>query len=188
MAEQPTRLGRELLLATRVFKVFADRLAFQGREHTWYVLEHPGAVVIVPVDAQGHVWFVRQYRHAIGDWLLEFPAGTLQPDEAPLACAQRELAEELGAQAAQWFELGSFYVAPGYSSERMWAFLAYDLKPVTGYSLDPDEILRPERYPVAQVEQWIAQGALQDGKSLAAWLLALRKARHVLFRDASPSP
>ncbi|NPA06510.1 MAG: NUDIX hydrolase [Chloroflexi bacterium] len=166
-------LQREVLLTTRIFRLRADLVrAPDQRTHTWYVLEHPGSVVIVPIDAHGRVWFVRQYRHAVGRVLLEFPAGTLEPDESPLTCAQRELAEEIGMRATDWLELGTFYVAPGYSSERMVAYLARGLEPVSGASPDADELLKPEAYPLTQVETWMRTGRIQDGKSLAAWLLA----------------
>jgi len=156
----------------RVFRVRRDWVArADGRVTVWDIIEHPGAVTMVPVDAEGQVWFVRQYRHAVGETLLEFPAGTLEPDEEPLACAQRELAEEIGRAAARWTQLGAFYLAPGYSSERMVAFLARDLSPATGH-LDADEILRPERYPLAQVDEWMRTGRIRDAKTLAAWLLA----------------
>ncbi|NPA26466.1 MAG: NUDIX hydrolase [Chloroflexi bacterium] len=168
-------LRRQVRLITRIFQLREDQVRTpDGRVHTWYILEHPGAVVIVPIDAQGRAWFVRQYRHAVGQVLLEFPAGTLEPNEPPLTCAQRELAEEIGMQADEWIPLGSFYVAPGYSSERMVAYLARGLRPVQGHALDEDEILQPEAHPIEQVDAWMREGRIQDGKSLAAWLLAQR--------------
>lgn len=162
----------QVLFQGRVFRVRRDWVRTpDGRTVTWDIVEHHGAVTIVPVDAQGQVWFVRQYRHAVGETILEFPAGTLEPGEEPLACAQRELAEEIGRAAAHWRRLGTFYLAPGYSTEQMTVFLARDLRPAQG-QLDADEILRPERYPLAQVDAWIRGGHLRDAKTLAAWLLA----------------
>ncbi len=163
---------REVVFQGRIFQVRRDWVQLpDGRVTSWDILQHPGAVTIVPVDGEGYVWFVRQYRHAVGETLLEFPAGTLEPTEAPLSCAQRELAEEIGQAAAHWRSLGTFYLAPGYSSERMEVFLAQDLSPRPA-SLDADEILQPERYPLAQVATWMRDGTIRDAKTLAAWLLA----------------
>ncbi len=162
----------EVVFTGRVFRVRRDWVQTPaGRVVPWDVVEHHGAVTIVPVDAEGQVWFVRQYRHAVGETLLEFPAGTLEPDEEPLACAQRELAEEIGRAARRWTHLGAFFLAPGYSTERMEVFLARDLIPAQGQP-DADEILRPERYPWQQVARWMAEGRIRDAKTLAAWTLA----------------
>ncbi len=162
----------EVVFRGRVFRVRRDWVQrADGRVVTWDVVEHHGAVTMVPVDEDGQVWFVRQYRHAVGETILEFPAGTLEPGEAPLACAQRELAEEIGRAAARWTRLGAFYLAPGYSTEHMVVFLARDLRPAQA-ALDADEILRPERYPIAEVDQWMRDGRIRDAKTLAAWLLA----------------
>jgi ADP-ribose pyrophosphatase len=142
-----------------------------GREASLDVVSHGGAVVIVPVDQDGMVWFVRQYRHAAGIELLELPAGTLDLDEAPVECAARELREEIGMAAGTLLELGSFYLAPGYSTEYMYVFLARDLTPAP-LAADEDEVLEPEPIAAGRVLAMVGEGIYRDGKTLAALHLA----------------
>ncbi|MHB8176403.1 MAG: NUDIX domain-containing protein, partial [Thermoleophilia bacterium] len=99
-----------------------------GRHAQREVVEHPGACVIVPVDQQGRVYLVRQYRDAAAEELLELPAGKLEPGEEPLACARRECLEELGLEAGSWTHLASFYSSPGFCDELLHCFLARELR------------------------------------------------------------
>src|SRR6185503_14869900 len=110
------------------------------------IIEHGGSVVVIPMDAQANIWFVRQYRHAAGSDLLELPAGTRDGNEPFEKCAARETREEIGMEAGTLKKIGEFYLAPGYSSEFMAAFLATDLK---HNPLDPDadEFLSVEKIP-----------------------------------------
>jgi len=135
------------------------------------IIEHPGAVTILPLDADGQILFVRQYRHAAGKELLEMPAGTLDEGEPPEACALREIREETGYAAGKMVKLGEFYLAPGYSTEYMSVFLATDLR-LSPLPRDEDELITLERVPVERAYQLALNGELQDGKSLAALLLA----------------
>jgi ADP-ribose pyrophosphatase len=135
------------------------------------VVVHPGAVTIVPIDDQGRLWFVRQYRHAAGERLLELPAGTISPGETPEACAARECREEIGMAAARLIPLGGFFLAPGYSTEYMHLYLAQGLTPAP-LAGDEDEDLELEVVPFQEVKDWISRGDVRDGKSLAALLLA----------------
>jgi ADP-ribose pyrophosphatase len=148
-----------------------------GRTLTREVVRHPGAVVILPVlDAgpKGRVVMIRNWRHTLGRWLLEFPAGTLEPGEAPPACAARELVEETGYRAATLSSLGRFHTTPGLTDELMWAYAASGLVPI-GQRLEADE--RIDVKIVSRSEAWelIDRGELQDAKSLAAWMLAERR-------------
>jgi ADP-ribose pyrophosphatase len=104
---------------------------------------------------------------------LELPAGTLEPGEPPEACAHREIREETGQAADKLVKLGEFFLAPGYSTEYMYVFLATDLRtdPLPG---DRDEFIRVEAYPVAEVFKMIERGEIQDAKTLAALMLARR--------------
>ncbi len=166
-------LERRYVFHGRVFQVRQDRLQLpNGREAVLDIVEHHGAVVILPVDAENRVWFVRQYRHAVGETLLELPAGTLEPGESPQACAQRELQEEIGMRASTWVPLGRFYSAPGYTSEIMVAFLARDLSPAS-LPRDEDEIMDVAIYPWPQVWEMVRQGIVRDAKTLATLFLAL---------------
>jgi ADP-ribose pyrophosphatase len=154
-----------------VFNLRHDRVQYpDGRRAKLDVIVHPGAVAILPFDAEGQVWFIRQYRHATGGQLLELPAGTLEPGEPPADCALRELREEIGMGARTITHLGGFYVAPGYTTEFLHAYLATELYP-DPLEADADEFIEVVKLPFAEVERRLAAGEIQDGKSLA--MLAL---------------
>ena len=106
-----------------------------------------------------------------GETLLEFPAGTLEPGEAPLECAKRELIEETGYRAEHWRALGITYPSPGYCDEQQHLFMATGLVPEHA-AADEDEILEVKRLTVQEVERAIADGALVDAKSIAAYARA----------------
>lgn len=162
----------EVLLQGRAFKIRRDTLKTpDGRETNYEIIEHGGSVIIVPVDDEGNLLFVRQYRHAAGLDLLELPAGTRDGDEPYEDCAAREIREETGMEAGTLQRVGDFYLAPGYSSEFMAVFVATDLKenPLPG---DDDEFLQVEKVPLNNADAVFARGDVPDAKSLAAWLLA----------------
>jgi ADP-ribose pyrophosphatase len=140
------------------------------------VVEHPGAVVIVPIDAEGRILWEKQYRHAAARVLLELPAGTLEPSEEPEATARRELAEETGFAAATWQRLGGFYSAPGFCEEYLHAFVATDLTPEEAEG-DEDEDIEVEALTLEESLARIDAGDVEDAKSLAALFLYLRKTR-----------
>jgi ADP-ribose pyrophosphatase len=166
-------IGSEKVYDGRALHIRRDHVRLpDGRTTDWEVVEHPGSVVILPVDQDGNLLFVRQYRHAAGLDLLELPAGTRDgQDEPPITCAGREVREETGMAAGCIEEIGKFYLAPGYSTEYMYVFLATDLR---HDPLDPDadEFLKVERIPVQQALEMAARGDLPDAKSLAALFLA----------------
>jgi ADP-ribose pyrophosphatase len=155
----------------KAFSVRRDQLRLpDGSLARLDIVEHVGAVTVLPFDEAGQIWFVRQYRHAAGLELLELPAGTLEPDEEPEACALREIREETGMAAGRLQKIGEFFLAPGYSTEYMYVFLAGDLThdPLPG---DADEFLSVERFPLAQVEAMLLNGEIQDAKTIAALAL-----------------
>ena len=162
----------ETILQGRAFKIRRDTLKTpDGLETKLEIIEHGGSVVILPIDHEGNILFVRQYRHATGKDLLELPAGTRDGAEPYEACAARETREETGMEAGSLAKLGEFYLAPGYSTEFMAVFLATDLK---HNPLDPDgdEVLSIEKIPVIKAFELALSGKLPDAKSLAALLLA----------------
>ncbi len=157
----------------RVISVRVDRVRLpNGKETGLDIVEHNGSVVMIPVDDDGGIWFVRQYRHAAGREILELPAGGLEPGEEPAVCAGRELREEIGLGAEELIRLGGFFLAPGYATEFMHVFLATGLRPdrLPG---DDDEILHPEKYSLVEVEAKLAAGDWEDAKTVAALALAL---------------
>jgi len=159
----------------RLISVRVDTVRLpDGRVSTREVVEHPGAVAVVPIDDQRHVLLVRQFRYAIGRELLEIPAGTREPHETPEQTAHRELEEEIGHRAATLQELFQVYLAPGYSTERIHYFLATDLQPVKR-SGDDDEFIEVVRIPLVEALKKIETGDFQDAKTVAALVLAARR-------------
>ncbi len=162
----------ETLLKGRNFKVKRDYIKTpDGRETKLEIVEHGGSVVIIPVDDDGNLLFVRQYRHAAGEDLLELPAGTRDDDEPFEQCAAREIREEVGMEAGKLEKVGEFYLAPGYSTEFMVVFLATKLKH-NPLQADDDEFLQVEKIPLKKAIQMAESGDMPDAKSLAALLLA----------------
>jgi ADP-ribose pyrophosphatase len=134
-------------------------------------------VTIVAVDAQDKLAMVRNFRVAVGDWLLELPAGKLERGEEPRLAAGRELEEETGYAAKEVTALGSFYTSPGFADELMHVFLAEDLSFV-GQRLEPGETIQAELVGVDEVWAMIRDGRIRDGKTIAAmtlWREAQRK-------------
>ncbi len=165
-------LQSDIVYRARAFNVRQDRLRLpDGRETVFNIIDHHGAVTLVPVDDEGYLWFVRQYRPATGRWLLEFPAGTLEPGEPVEACAAREIREEIGMAADRLTPLGEFFLAPGYSTEYMYVFLAQGLRP-DPLEADDDEFLRVERYSLADVERMMRAGEFHDAKTMLAFWMA----------------
>ena len=167
-----TILSRKTIYEGRVFdvqKVLA-RLP-DGREHEYDLVSHSGAVTLVPVDQDGNMWFVRQFRLGALQDLLELPAGLMEKNEPPEISAGRELREEIGMAANELRELGQFYMAAGYSSEYMYIYLATGLNP-SPLEQDEDEFLQVQAIPVRQVYEMVHANQIHDGKTLAALLLA----------------
>ena len=165
-------LQSENIFQGKVFGVRIDQVESPiGQTMRVDVVEHEGAVVMIPVDEDQRIWFVRQYRHPTGNTLLELPAGTLEPGEDPKTCAVRECREEIGMSPSYLVPLGGAFMAPGYSTEYLHFFLAGDLTPAP-LTPDTDEDLHVERFGWNEIMELIARGELQDTKSLAGLFLA----------------
>jgi ADP-ribose pyrophosphatase len=165
-------LKSEELLNARAFKIRRDTLKTpDGRETKYDIVEHVGSVVLLPIDAEGNLWFVRQYRPAVGMDMLELPAGTREKDEPYEDCARREIREETGMAAGKLEKIGDFYLAPGYSTEFMGVFLATELTN-NPLQADDDEFLKIEKIPAKKVIEMAERGELPDAKTLAALFLA----------------
>jgi ADP-ribose pyrophosphatase len=165
-------ISTEKIYHGRAFDVRRDQVLLpNGRVTQLDIVEHVGAVTVIPIDAQGRILFVRQYRHAAGRILLELPAGTIEVDEPPLECARREIREETGMAAEQMQKVGEFFLAPGYSTEYMFIYLATGLRPdpLPG---DQDEFLSLVPLDVEQAYQFINDGEINDAKSIAGLMLA----------------
>jgi 8-oxo-dGTP pyrophosphatase MutT (NUDIX family) len=165
-------LRSEILMNGRAFTIRRDTMKTpDGHETKFDIVEHGGSVIIIPMDADGNLLFVRQYRHAAGMDLLELPAGTRDGNEPFEECAAREIREETGMEAGTLIHVGSFYLAPGYSTEYMGVFLATDLKH-NPLEADDDEFLSVEKIPIKEAVQMAERGDMPDAKSLAALLMA----------------
>jgi ADP-ribose pyrophosphatase len=174
----PRVLTSETLYRGRVLALRLDEVEYApGRSTRLEIIDHTEAVVILPLDRDRNVWFVRQYRHAAGRDLLELPAGVLPPGEAPEDGARRELQEEVGMTAGRMEHLLSFWLAPGYSTEYMHVFVATELSPAP-LAQDEDEVITVEKVPLPQaLALALAPGAERgaDAKTSLALLAAARR-------------
>lgn len=151
----------------RVVHLRLEDVELPNRERvTLEIVRHPGAAAIVAVDEDEQVVLIRQFRHAVGGFIWEIPAGVLEADEPPLDCARRELEEETGLRAADWVHLGSVFTAPGFCDERIQLFLARGLSPCQ-QRLERDEVLTVSRHSLTGSLQMIAAGEICDAKSVA---------------------
>jgi len=140
-----------------------------GRAATREIVEHVDAAAAVPLLPDGRVVLVEQWRHAVGQALLEIPAGLVEAGEQPAAAMQRELSEEIKYTASRLELLFSIYLAPGYSQELIHIFLAEELQPASARS-DDDEILRIRAVPLAEAVAACVRGEITDAKTLAGLL------------------
>lgn len=165
-------LDTETIYQGRAFDVRRDQVRLPDGNLTYLdIVDHKGAVTLLPLDEQEHIWFVRQYRHAALQEILELPAGVLEDGETPEACAGREIREEIGMAANRLQKIGEFYLAPGYSTEYMHVYKATELHP-DPLPCDPGEFLRVEKIPVNEVRYLIETGEIRDSKTLAALFLS----------------
>lgn len=165
-------LNEEPIFHGRVFDLVRTRVRLpDGKDHTYDLIKHNGAVVIVPIDQQGNILFVRQFRVGAKKTLLELPAGLLEKGETPESSAAREVREETGMAASLLEEIGQFYMVPGYSTEKMHAFLATGLYE-SGLPADSDEFLEQVPVPIEQAYEMVLRGEIEDGKTLAVLLMA----------------
>ena len=167
MPQPPT-----VLLTTPKFRVVEHILPPVGKrpELRRQVIEHPGAVTIIPLVDAVRVCLVRNYRVAVGQTLIELPAGTLEPNEPPRETAKRELREETGYTAERWRELPAFFMSPGMLHERMHLFVAEDLTPGPP-AREPGEEIDNLVVPWSEAVAMAERGEIEDAKSLVGILL-----------------
>jgi len=166
------RLGGEIKFKGRVINVEVDDVRLSdGTESRREVVRHSGGVTVLPIDGEGNIIMVRQWRYPMGKAVLELPAGKLEPGEDPYNAGLRELKEETGYAAGKYTSLGMIYASPGYCSEKLYLFMAEDL--LAGET-DPDEgeILNVEHIPFDEVVDMILADEIHDSKTIAAVLKA----------------
>jgi len=178
MTTSPRLLSSQTVYDGRLFSVELDELQMPGGVVTKReIIRHPGAVCMVPIDADGRIVLVTQYRHAARRRLLELPAGTLEPGEAPSATAVRELQEEIGMRPQRIAALGGFFVAPGYTTEYIWLFVCTNLVPAR-LDGDDDEDIEVERATIDEALAAIEAGDICDAKSVAGilrWIQSINR-------------
>ncbi|MEC8022842.1 MAG: NUDIX hydrolase [Myxococcota bacterium] len=153
-----------LLLRTERFEVREVPIA---EDKTRAFAIHPGSVCILPILDDGRLVVISNTRPTVGQPLLEVVAGTLEPPELPLECAQRELREEAGYEAEEFISMGGFYIAPGLTNEFMHFFIARGLTEV-GQSLEPGERIAVRTTTMSEILQRARRGHVRDAKTLAA--------------------
>ena len=170
--EEHQTLERHTIFEGKVVRLYLDRVRLpNGVVAEREVVGHWGAVGMVPLDDDGQVYLVRQYRHATGEDLLEIPAGKLAPDEDPLECGVRELKEEIGCRAEEWIKLAAFYTSPGFSDEMLYLYLARNLEKGVAKP-DEDEFLEILRLPIQDALHLVARGDIKDSKTVAGLALS----------------
>ncbi len=165
-------IKKDTVYCGTVFNIDAVVLEFpDGHQARYDLVKHRPSVSILPVDTEGLIYFVKQYRLGVGGDLLELPAGVIEDNEDPEVCARRELREETGYAASQMTCIGKAFLIPGYGDELMYFYMAEGLA-IDPLQPDPDEFLEVVRFTLLEVDQMVAGGKLFDSKTLAALTLA----------------
>jgi len=173
MLKPEKKLASQQIYHGRAVSVRVDTVEkASGTKTTREVVEHSDCVAVVPMDEQGNVLLVRQFRHAVGRFLLEIPAGGIDPGEQPVDSVRRELQEEIGYLPRKIDKLGGFYSTPGYGTEYLHCFVATDLVPARLVAEDTDDI-ELVRVSTDDIPRLIASGEIRDAKSIAALLMFL---------------
>lgn len=173
----PTVVSSSRRFTGKVFDVDRDVLRFDdGREVAMDVVRHRASVVLIPMPSPDEVVLVRQYRHAVGQWLWELPAGTSDPGEDVETAAARECHEEIGLRPRRLTRLGSLLPTPGYCDEEMVFYLAEDLHiPAEAAAHDEDEQLEPRTFTLAELQDMAGRGELTDMKTVCGLALLARR-------------
>lgn len=155
-----------------VFKLLRENITMDnGVTVDLDIIRHPGASAIVPILKGDTLLMIKQYRHSVGDFIWEIPAGTRESKETYLECARRELIEETGYSAGAWQKLLEITPLPGYSDERIHIFLATGLTPAA-QKLDADEVLNVHEMALPDAIEMIRRGDVQDGKTISGIFMA----------------
>jgi ADP-ribose pyrophosphatase len=173
MVKPEKKLATQQIYQGRAVNIRVDTVEkASGKKTTREVVEHSDCIAVVALDEQGRILLVRQFRHPVGKFLLEIPAGGIDPGEEPIDSVRRELQEEIGYFPQKIDKLGGFYSIPGYGTEYLHCFLATDLVPARLVAEDTDDIELVRLSP-DEISRLIASGEICDAKSIAALLMFL---------------
>jgi len=157
----------------KVFDHRVDKIQYDsGNVGIREVAVHPGGAVVVPITDNRKIVMITQHRYPVDKILLELPAGKLDKNENPLHCAVRELEEETGYKSNSIKELGSIYTTPGYSTEKLWIYLAKDLKPGDHNREEGEYGMEVFEFSLKEVEKKIIDGEIVDSKTICGIFLA----------------
>lgn len=166
--EQRAKAIKQEAYKGRILRLQTETLAFEdGTSCKRDIVRHPGAAAVLPIDREGNLLLIQQYRRPIDQITIEIPAGTLDAGEEPITCAARELREEAGFRAKEITPLGFIYTAPGFTDEKVFLFLARDL---TLDPLPPDDHEVIELYPISleNALEAIKRGVIVDAKTIVS--------------------
>jgi|ERR1044071_776955 ADP-ribose pyrophosphatase len=169
--EAPEVLDTEEVYHGRVIDVSVYTVRENEVTYKREVVHHPGGAGVVAVFDDGTIALVRQYRQPTMRYVLELPAGRLAPPERPEECAARELEEEIGARAGRMEKLTEFFTTPGFCEEKLWVYLATELTE-TEQNLEGDEMIEVVRVSFARAFEMIADGEIEDAKTIIGLMLA----------------
>ncbi|MEJ7860167.1 MAG: NUDIX hydrolase [Pyrinomonadaceae bacterium] len=168
---KPEIISNKKVYKGKVFDVFLSKIREGEVEYERDIISHHGSAVIVPIFADQTIALVKQYRYAAGKYLLEIPAGSLDENESPETGARRELEEEIGVVAGKIEKLAEFYVSPGFLTEKMFVYLATDLRG-TVQKLEEDELIEITKITFPKAFEMIRSGEIEDAKTIIGLILA----------------
>ena len=163
-------LSKEVIFRGKILSLEKYNVELPNKDiSTREVVNHTGGVAILPIDNEGNIYLVKQYRFPIRKVLVEIPAGKFDsPNEDPLECGKRELAEEIGKQANKWIELGYIYTTPGFLAGKVYLYLAKELTEV-GVNPDDGEFVEVLKVTTEEMKEMIKRGEITDSKSICAF-------------------
>ena len=179
LEEQNAKTERNWIYHGKIISLCSDHIEFSHKPaQKWDIVVHPGAVAILPIDSDGHVLLIKQWRRAAQKIMIEIPAGTLEPDEDPLICAQRELQEETGYKSKKITHLGGFYTAPGFCTEYIELYLAENLSE-DPLEADDTEAIDLIRLSLEDALKLVDNHSILDSKTITALLQYDRRRRQL---------
>lgn len=161
-------IGHREVYRGRAVHLAVDRLRMpDGQVIEREIIDHPGSAVMIPMISLKRIALIRQFRYSTGGNIWEFPAGTIDTGETPLACAKRELVEEIGYSAREWIKIRSFFPTPGVSNEMMHLYLARKLEKTVAKP-EFDEMIEVKFFSAVEIKDMLADGKIRDGKTILA--------------------